>query len=86
MRDAVFRKELEEIGARRQAKVWFVAGRRDQLEGNPLSGGELTRRVPGLIEHDVYLCGPPGLTAAVRRELRDAGVPGRRIHYESFEF
>jgi predicted ferric reductase len=86
LREAVFRKELEELGARRGAQVWFVAGNRAELDGNPLSGGELTRRVPGLIHHDVYLCGPPGLTAALTRELRDAGVARRRIHSESFEF
>jgi predicted ferric reductase len=86
LRDAVFRRELEEIAARRQAKVWFVAGSRDELGANPLSGGELARRIRGLAEHDVYLCGPPGLTAAVTRELRGAGVPGRQIHRESFEF
>jgi predicted ferric reductase len=86
LRDAVFRRELEEIAARRQAKVWFVAGSRAKLDGNPLSGGELARRVPGLIHHDVYLCGPPELTAAVTRELRSAGVRRRQIHRESFEF
>ena len=86
LRDAVFRRELEAIAARRQAKVWFVAGSRAELKGNPLSGGELTRRVPGLIDHDVYLCGPPGLTDTLTRELRDAGVRRRQIHRESFEF
>jgi len=85
LRDAVFRRELEEIAARRKAKLWFVAGSRAELDSNPLTGGELTRRVPGLIDHDVYLCGPPGLTAAVTRELRDAGVRRRQIHRESFE-
>jgi len=34
----------------------------------------------------VYVCGPPGLTAAVTAELRSAGVPRRHIHRESFEF
>jgi predicted ferric reductase len=86
LRDAVFRRELEQIAARRDAKVWFVAGRRDEIGDNPLAGGELTRRVPGLIDHDVYLCGPPGLTAAVTRELVSAGVRRRQIHRESFEF
>ena len=86
LRDAVFRRELEAIAARRQAKVWFVAGSRAELKGNPLSGGELTRRVPGLIDHDIYLCGPPGLTDTLTRELRDAGVRRRQIHRESFEF
>jgi predicted ferric reductase len=86
MRDVVFRRELEQLAARRKAQVWFVAGTRDQLDVNPLSGGELTRRVPGLIEHDIYLCGPPGLTSAVTRELLGAGVRRRQIHQESFEF
>ena len=86
MRDVVFRRELEQLAERRKARVWFVAGTRDELDVNPLSGGELTRRVPGLIDHDVYLCGPPGLTSAVTRELLDAGVRRRHIHQESFEF
>jgi predicted ferric reductase len=86
LRDAVFRRELETIAARRQAKVWFVAGRRAELDGNPLAAAELAERVPGLTDHEVYLCGPPGLTAAVTRELRAAGVPRRHIHRESFEF
>jgi predicted ferric reductase len=86
MRDVVFRRELEQLAERRAAQVWFVAGTRDELDVNPLSGGELTKRVPGLIDHDVYLCGPPGLTSAVTRELLDAGVRRRHIHQESFEF
>jgi predicted ferric reductase len=86
MRDVVFRRELEQLAQRREAQVWFVAGTRDELDADPLTGGELTRRVPGLIEHDVYLCGPSGLTSAVTRELLDAGVRRRQIHHESFEF
>ena len=86
MRDAVFRRELEQLAAQRQAKVWFVAGTRAELDGNPLTGAELARRVPDLIHHDVYLVGPPELTAHVTRELRDAGVRKRQIHNESFEF
>jgi predicted ferric reductase len=86
LRDTMFRRELEQLAAARQAKVWFVAGTRAELDGNPLAGGELARRVPGLVHHDVYLVGPPELTAAVTRELRDAGVPRRQIHNESFEF
>jgi predicted ferric reductase len=83
--DAVFRRELEQLAARRGAKVWFVAGTRAELPADPLAAGELTRRVPGLADHDVYVCGPPGLTAAVTRELLDAGVRRRQIHHESFE-
>jgi predicted ferric reductase len=86
MRDVVFRHELEELAEARQARVWFVPGQRAELKVNPLSGGELSRRIPDLTDHDVYLCGPPGLTSTVTRELRDAGVPRRHIHEESFAF
>jgi ferredoxin-NADP reductase/DMSO/TMAO reductase YedYZ heme-binding membrane subunit len=85
LRDAVFRAELERLAARREARAWFVAGQRDALAGDPLSAAELTRRVPGLAAHDVYLCGPPGLADTVTRELRAAGVSRRRIHRESFD-
>ena len=46
LRDVVFRRELEQIAAQRGARLWFVAGSRAELGGDPLSGGELTRRDP----------------------------------------
>jgi ferredoxin-NADP reductase len=85
-RDIVFRRELEQIADRRGAKLWFVAGSRAQLGKDPLNTGELLKRIPGLPAHDVYLCGPPGMTEKVIRALRDAGVRRGRIHHESFEF
>lgn len=33
-----------------------------------------------------YLCGPPGLVAALRAELARRGVPAEHIHFESFDF
>jgi ferredoxin-NADP reductase len=42
--------------------------------------------VPDLRRHEVYLCGPPGMTATAIESLQAAGVPRTRIHHESFEF
>ncbi|HEX3962727.1 MAG TPA: ferredoxin reductase family protein [Trebonia sp.] len=84
--DIVFRGELEQIAEQRGARLWFVAGRRGDLGGDPLNAAELLRRIPGLARHDVYVCGPPGMTESVIRELRSAGVRRGRIHHESFEF
>ena len=66
--------------------MWFATGHRADLGGNPLTAASITKRIPGLARHDVYVCGPPGMTAAVTRELLAAGVKRRHVHVESFEF
>jgi predicted ferric reductase len=84
--DVVFGRELAAIAAQRQARLHIVTGRRTDLGGDPLSASVLTANIPDLAEHDVYLCGPTGMTDSAKTALRQAGVPRRRIHHESFEF
>jgi ferredoxin-NADP reductase len=86
MDDAVFKRELKRLAAARGVRLRYVVGRRAELGFDPLDAGELLANVPGLTGHDVYLCGPPGMTATIIRQLRSAGVPQRQIHHESFEF
>ena len=84
--DVVFRDELERLARQRGARLYFVVGRRADLGKDPLSAAALRARIPGLDQHDVYVCGPAGMANAVIRELQAAGVHRRRIHHESFEF
>ena len=84
--DVVFRRELEHLAGERDAKLWIITGRRTELGEDPLAPGALLANIPDLAQHDVYLCGPPGMTAAVTRALRAARVPRRQVHHESFEF
>ena len=84
--DVVFRRELEHLAQRRQARLRFLVGRRTDLGRDPLAAASLVANVPDLQEHDVYICGPTGMTDSVTRSLRAAGVPRRQIHHESFEF
>ncbi|MEV5162072.1 ferric reductase-like transmembrane domain-containing protein [Streptomyces sp. NPDC053728] len=83
--DLALRAEIDAIAARRQATVHYVV---DEPAGysSPLTAQGLNELVPDLAEHDVYLCGPPGMTHAAVHALREAGVPARRIHHESFAF
>jgi predicted ferric reductase len=81
-----FRRELEQLARQRRAQLWFVVGRRADLGEDPLNAAVLTANIPNLAQHDVYVCGPAGMTNAVIRELQSAGVPRRQIHHESFEF
>lgn len=78
------RDELEVIAAGRGVRLHYVLGPRTDPQARWLTADGLSRLVPGLRRHDVFLCGPDGLVSSVSAELRRAGVPGRHIHAESF--
>jgi predicted ferric reductase len=82
--DVVFKDELDAIARIRDgASVHYLIGSREQV---PLTGELLTRLVPGLRRLDAYVCGPPAMVSGAVGALREAGVPRRRVHFESFEF
>jgi predicted ferric reductase len=84
--DLVFREELQILAEQRGASVHIVVGSRAELGRDPLGGEALQANLPDLVEHDVYVCGPAGMTESTIKALRTAKVPRRRIHHESFEF
>ncbi|MFI9781537.1 ferric reductase-like transmembrane domain-containing protein [Streptomyces sp. NPDC051956] len=83
--DLALRGEIDAIAARRRVTVHYVVDE-PAAYSSPLTGPGLTALIPDVAAHDVYLCGPPGMTQAASTALRDAGVPARRIHHESFAF
>jgi predicted ferric reductase len=84
--DVVFLDELREIARTRGANLRIVTGRRADLGYDPLSASALAGNIPELADHDVYVCGPPGMATSLTEALRKAGVRRRQIHHESFEF
>jgi predicted ferric reductase len=83
--DVVFRDELDSLAERRGIALHYVVGDHATEEGrNQLSPAHLRELVPDLEDRDVFVCGPPGLTDAVERNVRAAGVPRRHIHAERF--
>ncbi|NEB74527.1 ferric reductase [Streptomyces sp. SID14478] len=81
----VLRAELEDIAHTRQAALHYLLGPSDAAF-DPLAPQALRNLVPDLADHDVYLCGPPGMTTAATTALVRAGVPEARIHAESFTY
>jgi ferredoxin-NADP reductase len=80
--ELLFRAELDAIAVRRGARVGYLLG----PDREPLSPAGLQRMVPDLVDRDVYMCGSPGLTEAVRTSLRTAGLPPAQLHEERFAF
>lgn len=84
--DIIFRDEFEVLAAQSGHAFHFLVGTRGELGYDPLAPDKLTELVPDLALHDVYVCGPDGMVSAAMQSLREAGVPERRIHLESFAF
>ncbi|MGW7381900.1 ferredoxin reductase family protein [Streptomyces sp. NPDC054794] len=80
-RDAVLYAELSELAAAKGAELHLITG---PASADPLAPRELAALVPDIGDRDVFVCGPPGMTAAVLRNLADLGVPERQIHFERF--
>ncbi|MFF2808006.1 ferric reductase-like transmembrane domain-containing protein [Streptomyces sp. NPDC058000] len=83
--DLALRTELDAIAAARGRPVHYFVDE-PATHSAPLTARALKHLIPDLAAHEVYLCGPPGMTSAARRALRGAGVPPHHIHHESFEF
>ncbi|MCU0504468.1 MAG: ferric reductase-like transmembrane domain-containing protein [Chloroflexi bacterium] len=86
--DVVFRAELDHLARSRGATVHYLVGRRGSpgVPAEPLGAAAIGALVPDAADRDVYLCGPASLMGAARTSLRTLGVPGARIHLESFSY
>lgn len=83
--DVVFRPELERLAHRRGIVTHYVIGDHAAPGGERLLSPEhLCELVPDIADRDVYVCGPPAMTAFIENRIRRAGVPPRYIHTERF--
>lgn len=84
--DAVLLPELHALARSRDAQVHVLAGRTGSGDPPvaPFAPENLRALVPDIAQRDVYVCGPPAMTAAVLRSLRALGVPRGQVHAERF--
>jgi predicted ferric reductase len=88
----VFRAELDALAEDRGVVVHYVPGHRipGRASWLPQSAAEwrddqaLLHLVPGLRDHDVFVCGPDAWMDAVHAAALDAGVPASQLHLERF--
>ena len=79
--DLVLGDEIDALVHARGGVTHRLVGHRDR---QPISARRLTELVPGIEGHELYVCGPPGFTAAVLAAARQLGIPRDRVHAESF--
>lgn len=81
--DAVLLDEVRSLVAARRGRLHVLAGRTGDGV-RPFEPDGLRYLVPDITERDVYVCGPPAMTAAVLGALRALGVPSAQVHAEKF--
>lgn len=84
--DAILLPEMRALAASRGAQIHVLTGRTGAgtPPNNPFAPDQLAALVPDIRQRDVYVCGPPAMTDAVRRALRALKVPGVQVHAERF--
>jgi predicted ferric reductase len=82
--ELIFKDELDELARRRGVLIHYIVGDHHGENARLLSPDHLRELVADAPDRDVYLCGPPAMTDAIRANLRAAGVPRRNVHLERF--
>ncbi|KLL11969.1 MULTISPECIES: hypothetical protein [Protofrankia] len=83
-----FRYELDMLAVLRGIRVIYLPGHRcpDRSSWLPerfsalLDDVALRQIVPGIVDHDVFVCGPHAWTQAVRDAALLSGVPSEQVH------
>lgn len=86
--EAVLAQELRDIARWCGARLHVLIGPATMHgpHGRVLGPRHLAAMVPDVRRRDAYVCGPPGMTDAVRRSLTRLGVAAAHIHTERFAF
>lgn len=75
---------LDLPGRRRAPDSWLGSGTPSDPAADDLT--VLLSWVPELLDSDVYVCGPLGWMALVRRTLEAAGLANSQLHFETFDW
>jgi predicted ferric reductase len=84
--EAVLLPEVQALAADRNAQVHVLAGRTGtgSPPNLPFAPDNLAALVPDIGQRDIFVCGPPAMTAAVLRSLRALKIPSGQVHAERF--
>ena len=88
---AIFRHELEQLARDRGLHLILLPGRR-RADDSWLPAGydgdndveQLRAAIPDIAERDIFICGPSGWIALVRKACRKAGAKRENIHTEDY--
>jgi len=87
--EVAFRAELASLVKAYGIRVEYLLSDRSlngRTGGEWLEAKNLQTLVPDVSKRDIFVCGPLGMTAKVKRSLHQIGVSPFQIHTEAFQF
>lgn len=79
--DAVLKEELAELTRKAGGKLHVIVGPRGKAR---FDADRLRQLVPGIVEQDVYVCGPEEFVRDTVALVQGVGVPADAVHYEAY--
>jgi NAD(P)H-flavin reductase len=81
--------DMASLNELRQGRPWLnvvpVISDDQYYRGDRGTPVEAALRAGRWSDHEVFICGPPGMVADSTQRLREAGVPEQRMHVEEFD-
>ena len=84
-----FRHEFDDLARRGGVRVEYLLSDRAHLGRSGaawLDANNLVTLVPDVRDRDIFVCGPIGMTAKVKRSLHQIGLSPFQVHTEAFQF
>jgi predicted ferric reductase len=88
-RDIAFRGEFDSLASRFGVRVEYLVSNRGPqgwIHADWFQQANLVKLVPDVLDRDVFICGPRGMTRQLVHTLRALGLAPERIHTEAFDF
>ncbi|MBC7764491.1 ferredoxin reductase family protein [Microbacteriaceae bacterium] len=86
--DVPLRSELDDLDrASKHMSLKYIYSEKTRTKGallGRIDGDYIQKLVPDYRDRDIYICGPPPMTAALIDQLTKLGVDTERLHYEVF--
>ncbi len=90
--EEVFGAEMSELASTANFSYYrfYSEQTSDQAEQNIFAGRVKLEKIKSLVpdwrEREIYFCGPPAMSTALNKELRQAGASKKQLHWERFNF
>lgn len=81
-KEGVYSAELNQLARKKNFQLITVVSEKD----GRLTAGQVRKRSGYIQKAEIFICGPSGMMAALRKQFLQLGLPDEKIHTEEFSY